>query len=89
MQMAPVKYKDFWFKIIGCLLASYIIDALDRQETIFERIRSKYFYTDIAGGFVIALILWEFVRFFTRYLDKRLTWSAKRCSTVRSDEEQN
>ena len=75
MQMAPVKYKDFWFKIIGCLLASYIIDALDRQETIFERIRSKYFYTDIAGGFVIALILWEFVRFFTRYLDKRLTWS--------------
>ena len=75
MQTAPVKYKDFWFKIIGCLLASYIIDALDREETIFERLRSKYFYIDIAGGFVIALILWEFVRFITRYLDKRLSWS--------------
>jgi len=75
MQTAPVKYKDFWFKIIGCLLASYIIDALDRQETIFQRLRSKYFYTDIAGGFVIALILWEFVRFSTRYLDKRLAWT--------------
>src|SRR4030095_16938477 len=75
MQTAPVKYKDFWFKIIGCLLASYIIDALDRQETIFERLRSKYFYIDIAGGFVIALMLWEFVRFCTRHLDKRLTWS--------------
>jgi uncharacterized protein YacL len=75
MQTAHVKYKDFWFKIIGCLLASYIIDALDRQETIFERLRSKYFYTDIAGGFVIALILWEIVRFITRYLDKRMSWS--------------
>ena len=75
MQMAPVKYKDFWFKIFGCLLASYIIDALDRQETIFERLSSKYFYIDLAGGFVIALILWEFVRFITRYLDKRLSWS--------------
>lgn len=75
MQTAPVKYKDFWFKIIGCLLASYIIDALDRKETIFERLRSKYFYTDLAGGFVIALILWEIVRFITRYLDKRLSWS--------------
>ncbi len=75
MQTAPVKYKDFWFKIIGCLLASYIIDALDRQESIFERLGSKYFYIDIAGGFVIALILWEFVRFSTRYLDKRLNWS--------------
>lgn len=75
MHTAPVKYKDFWFKIIGCLLASYIIDALDRQETIFQRLRSKYFYTDIAGGFVIALILWEFVRLSTRYLDKRLAWT--------------
>ena len=75
MQTAPVTYKDFWFKIIGCVLASYIIDTLDREETIFERLRSKYFYIDIAGGFVIALILWEFVRFITRYLDKRLSWS--------------
>jgi hypothetical protein len=77
MQTAPVTYKDFWFKIIGCLLASYIIDALDREESILERLSSKYFYIDIAGGFVIALILWEFVRFITRYLDKRLFWSGQ------------
>lgn len=75
MNMPPVVYKDFWFKIIGCLVSSYIIDALNREETIFQRLGSKYFYVDIAGGFVIALILWEIVRFATRYLDKRLSWT--------------
>lgn len=75
MNTTPVVYKDFWFKIIGCLLASYIIDALNREETIFQRLSSKYFYTDIAGGFVIALILWEIVRFITRYLDKKFSWA--------------
>jgi DNA-binding LytR/AlgR family response regulator len=75
MNTTPVVYKDFWFKIIGCLLSSYIIDALDRDESVFQRLSSKYFYIDIAGGFVIALILWEIVRFVTRYLDKKLTWT--------------
>src|SRR5687767_928820 len=69
------KYKDFWFKIIGCLLASYIIDALNREETFFQRLSTKYFYIDLAGGFVIALVLWEMVRFATRYLDKRISWT--------------
>jgi len=54
MQSSPVVYKDFWFKIIGCLLASYLVDALNREETIFQRVSSKYFYIDIAGGFIIA-----------------------------------
>src|SRR5688572_31755321 len=69
------KYKDFWFKIIGCLMASYIIDALNREETFFQRLSTKYFYIDIAGGFVIALVLWEMVRFATSFLDKRISWT--------------
>ena len=77
MKSSPVVYKDFWFKIIGCLLASYLVDALNRDETIFQRVSSKYFYIDIAGGFVIALILWELVRFATRYLDKKSSWLEK------------
>lgn len=75
MNTTPVVYKDFWFKIISCLVSSYIIDALDREETIFQRLGSKYFYIDLVGGFVIALILWEIVRFGTRYLDKKLSWT--------------
>jgi DNA-binding LytR/AlgR family response regulator len=75
MNSTPVVYKDFWFKIIGCLVSSYIIDALNRNESIFQRLGSRYFYIDMAGGFVIALILWEIVRFATRYLDKKLSWT--------------
>jgi DNA-binding LytR/AlgR family response regulator len=77
MNATPVVYKDFWFKIIGCLLASYLIDALNREESIFQRLGSKYFYIDNAGGFVIAIILWEMVRFSTRYLDKRFSWAGQ------------
>lgn len=75
MIAAPVIYKDFWFKIIGCLLASYIIDALNRDEPIFQRLSSKYFYIDLAGGFIISLILWEIVRFCIRYLDRKISWT--------------
>jgi DNA-binding LytR/AlgR family response regulator len=74
MKSSPVIYKDLWFKIIGCLFASYIVDALNREETLFQRLSSKYFYVDIAGGFVISLAIWEMVRFATRYLDKRISW---------------
>ena len=77
MNPAPVIYRDFWFKIIGCFLASYIIDALNRDESVFQRLSSKYFYIDIAGGFVISLIIWEIVRFSTRYLDKKISWTER------------
>lgn len=74
MTATPIVYKDFWFKIIGSLVASQVIDSIDREESYFERLSSKYFYSDLLGGFVIALILWEIVRFSTRYLDKKYSW---------------
>lgn len=67
-------YRDFWFKIFGCLIASEMIDSLGREESIFVRFTSSSFYTDLLGGFVIALLLWEFVKFVTRELDKRYDW---------------
>lgn len=76
MHAKPV-YKDFWFKIIGSLVASQIIDSIGREESYFQRFTTKYFYTDLLGGFIIALILWETVRFTVRYLDKNYNWFEK------------
>ena len=72
--MKTKKYKDFWVKIIGCLVASQLIDMLNREESLFQRLTSVYFYTDLFGGFVIALLLWETLRFVIRFLDKGYSW---------------
>jgi len=69
-----VRYNDFWIKIIGSLVASEMIDSIGREESIFRRITQPYFYTDLLGGFVISLILWEIVRFVIRRLDKTYNW---------------
>ena len=74
---SPVKYKDFWVKIVGSLLASEIIDSVGRDESIFRRLTSFHFYTDLLGGFVIALVLWEIIRFVTRRLDLHYDWFGK------------
>ena len=69
-----VRYNDFWIKIIGALVASEMIDSIGREESIFKRITHPYFYTDLLGGFIISLILWEIVRFVIHRLDKKYNW---------------
>ncbi len=51
-----------------------MIDSLGREESIFKRLTAIHFYTDLLGGFLIALILWEMERFITRRLDKKFDW---------------
>ena len=69
-----IRYNDFWVKIIGSLIASEMIDSIGREESIFKRITHPYFYTDLLGGFVISLVLWEIVRFVIYRLDRKYSW---------------
>lgn len=69
-----IRYNDFWIKIIGSLIASEMIDSIGRYQSIFRRVTHLYFYTDLLGGFVISLILWELVRFVIHRLDKKYSW---------------
>ena len=71
---SEIRYNDFWVKIIGSLIASEMIDSIGRDESIFKRITHPYFYTDLLGGFVISIILWEIVRFVIYRLDKKYNW---------------
>jgi DNA-binding LytR/AlgR family response regulator len=75
-ETTPV-YKDLWFRIIGCLLISEIIDSIGREESLLQRLGSKYFYYDLLGGFIIALLLWEATRFAIIRLDRRFDWLEK------------
>jgi len=74
INQTEVHYNDFWIKIIGSLVASEMIDSIGREESIFRRITHPYFYTDLFGGFIISLILWEIVRFVIHRLDKKYNW---------------
>ena len=74
MTSSPPVYKDLWFKLIGCLAISEITDSIGREESLFQRMSTRHFYTDLLGGFVIALILWEIVRQVIRWLDRRYDW---------------
>ncbi len=74
MTTTPPVYKDFWFKIIGCLAISEITDSIGREESLLQRMSTRHFYTDLLGGFVIALLLWEIVRQIIRWLDRRYDW---------------
>lgn len=71
---SEIRYNDFWIKIIGSLIASEMIDSIGREESFFKRITYPYFYTDLLGGFIISLILWEIVRFVIHRLDKKYNW---------------
>ena len=75
--LKTVTYPDFWVKIIGCLIASELIDALGRNGSILERITTRSFFVDLAGGFFIALLLWELIRYVIKKLDQRVDWFAQ------------
>jgi len=77
MRLQTPVYKDFWVKIIGCLVISEIIDAMGREDSFFQRLGSKYFYFDLLSGFVIALLLWEITRFMVIWLDRHYDWLEK------------
>jgi hypothetical protein len=72
-----ITYNDIWFKLVGCLAISGIIDSLGRTEPIFSRLSTSYFYTDLLGGFVIAFLIWEYVRVVIKKLDRRYDWLYK------------
>lgn len=76
-QQTAFKYNDFWFKILGSLIASGLIDSLNRKGAILDRMVEKTFLIDLIAGFLISLLLWEFVRYVTRKLDERFDWLAK------------
>lgn len=82
MQKNQIVYKDFWFKIIGSLVASQLIDLLNREEPFLQRVSSIYYYTDTLGGFLIALIIWEVTSRGIRWLDKKYDWQEDAATRV-------
>lgn len=67
-------YKDKWIRIICSLLFSYIIDAMGRPESLFQRMTSANFYIDLISGFLMTIAVWQIIRAGIVYLDSKYDW---------------
>lgn len=70
----PVRYNDFYFRLIAALLAAHCIVAFGDKETLFQLLLDKYYYMALGSSFVIALILVSIVYVITKKLDKHFDW---------------
>jgi hypothetical protein len=75
-------YKDFWLKIFSCLAIAEVVDSIGREESFIQRAGSKYFYIDLLGGFVLALLIWEVTRFAILRLDRAYDWLERPISRI-------
>lgn len=68
------KYNDLPIQVCGSFWISYLIDAIGRPESVFERITTSYFYVDLLSGFLITFLLWEYLKRVVMFLDLRFEW---------------
>jgi hypothetical protein len=82
MQEAPLiytnkrqlQYKDFYLRLVACLIASHIIVVYGETESVFEMLLTKDYYYAVGYSFVIAFILFTIVRQTFIWLDKKFDW---------------
>jgi hypothetical protein len=67
-------YKDRYVKIIGSFLTSHFIEAMGREESIFQMLLRPSYYTALLSGAVIAFLLWELISRVNVSLDHYFDW---------------
>src|SRR5690242_3697982 len=70
----PVPYPDLVFRLLGSLVVSYLVDAVARTESLFDRLGNATFYIDLFGGFGMVLLVWHVIRYVVIRLDRWLDW---------------
>jgi len=72
--LPTVKYKDFYFRLIGALLTAHFIVVFGIEEKFFDLLLDINYYRSVAYSFVIAFILINLVYFATARLDRQFDW---------------
>jgi hypothetical protein len=67
-------YPDHWIRIIGAVLWAHFIKAIGYSESLFELFMERGYFTDIAAGTIITLLIWEMIRQASRRLDRHYDW---------------
>jgi len=73
---ATVPYNDRYFRIVLSLLAAHIIVLYNDKDSFFQAVFTFSYLRGMAGSFVIALLLTEYVHYITVRLDWKFDWHA-------------
>jgi len=73
-QKRPIAYKDLYFRVVACMIATHIIIVYGETKSTFEILLTPAYYYAFAGSFIIAFILFGAVRSINIRLDAHYDW---------------
>jgi hypothetical protein len=72
--IAPIAYKDFYLRLVACIVATHIVIVYGETQSTFEILLTPEYYYAFAGSAIIAFTLFGAVRWVVLKLDKRFDW---------------
>ncbi|WP_316834999.1 LytTR family DNA-binding domain-containing protein [Pedobacter nutrimenti] len=69
-----VEYKDFYFRLAACLVASHFLIVYGETMPTFEMMLMAEYYYALVGSTIIALVLFSAIRAINIRLDKKFSW---------------
>jgi hypothetical protein len=74
MKELPIRYKDFWFRVLVCLLATHFLVMVGEKVDTLEALTIPSYYPTLAINYAIALFIAFMVRKVTMKLDTIVPW---------------
>jgi hypothetical protein len=67
-------YRNPWVKVIGSFLIAHFIEVLGNSDSWLILLQQRAYYIEVGTGFLIALILWQYIAQVTTRLDRAYDW---------------
>ncbi|MNU14583.1 LytTr DNA-binding domain protein [compost metagenome] len=74
MKEIPIRYKDFWFRVLVCLAAAHFLVMVGEKVDTLEALTIPSYYPTLAINYAIALFIAFTVRKVTMKLDTIVPW---------------
>ncbi len=73
-RVTVIHYNDRWVKVIFAFLMAHFLEIIGREESTLELLLQPFYYKDVLSGWLIGLILFEFISRVVKKLDLRYDW---------------
>lgn len=73
----PVRYRDFYVRLITAIVAAHIVTVFGETKSTFELLMMPGYYLGFAVSLLIALLLINYIYWITVRLDRKYAWEGK------------